>query len=123
FADLMTSVDRPLTGEEQAIVQAEVNRIYNTFTNKVAKGRNMDVSAVDSVGQGRVWTGSQALELGLVDDIGNLDRAIAAAAAKAELKDYSVRYYPTLKDPFASLFTTSKERIKMWVLGEELGEY
>ena len=123
FADLMTSVDRPLTGEEQAIIQAEVNRIYNTFTNKVAKGRNMDVSAVDSVGQGRVWTGSQALELGLVDDIGNLDRAIAAAAAKAELKDYSVRYYPTLKDPFASLFTTSKERIKMWVLGEELGEY
>ncbi|HLT88891.1 MAG TPA: signal peptide peptidase SppA [Sphingobacterium sp.] len=123
FADLMTSVDRPLTEEEKVIIQAEVNRIYNTFTGKVAKGRGMDVSAVDSIGQGRVWTGSQALENGLVDGIGNLDRAIQAAAAKAKLKDYSVWYYPTLKDPFATLFTTSKERIKMWMLDDELGEY
>lgn len=123
FADLMTSVDRPLTGEEQAIIQAEVNRIYNTFTNKVAKGRRLLVSTVDSIGQGRVWTGSQALEIGLVDEIGNLDRAIAAAATKAKLKSYNVRYYPTLKDPFASLFSTSRERIKMWMLDDELGEY
>lgn len=123
FADLMTSLDRPLTEEEKAIIQAEVDRIYNTFTGKVATGRNMEISAVDSIGQGRVWTGSQALEHGLVDGIGNLDRAIQAAAAKAKLKDYSVLYYPTLKDPFAALFSTSKERIKMWMLDEELGEY
>lgn len=123
FADLMTSVDRPLTEEEKAIIQAEVNRIYDTFTTKVAEGRNMDVSAVDSIGQGRVWTGSQALDRGLVDGIGNLDRAIQAAAAKAKLKEYRIMYYPTLKDPFASLLGTSKERIRMWMLGEELGEY
>lgn len=123
FADLMTSVDRPLTEEEKAIIQMEVNRIYDTFTGKVAQGRNMDVSAVDSIGQGRVWTGSQALEHGLIDGIGNLDRAIRAAAAKAELKDYRIMYYPTLKDPFASLLGTSKERIKMWMLDDELGEY
>lgn len=123
FANLMTSVDRPLTEEEKVIIQAEVDRIYNTFTGKVATGRNMDVAAVDSIGQGRVWTGSQALEHGLVDGIGNLDRAIQAAAAKAKLKDYSVMYYPTLKDPFATLFSTSKERIKMWMMDEELGEY
>lgn len=123
FANLMTSLDRPLTEEEKTIIQAEVNRIYNTFTSKVATGRNLDVSAVDSIGQGRVWTGSQALEHGLVDGIGNLDRAIQAAAAKAKLKDYSVKYYPTLKDPFATLFSTSKERIKMWMLDEELGGY
>ncbi|MBD1434771.1 signal peptide peptidase SppA [Sphingobacterium sp. DN00404] len=123
FADLMTSVDRPLTEEEKAIIQAEVNRIYDTFTTKVAEGRNMEVSAVDSIGQGRVWTGSQALDRGLVDGIGNLDRAIQAAAAKAKLKDYRIMYYPTLKDPFASLLGTSKERIRMWMLGEELGEY
>jgi len=123
FADLMTSVDRPLTEEEKAIIQTEVNRIYDTFTGKVAAGRNMEVSAVDSIGQGRVWTGSQALERGLVDGIGNLDRAIRAAAAKAKLKDYRVMYYPTQKDPFATLFNTSKERIKMWMLDDELGEY
>ena len=123
FADLMTSVDRPLTEEEKVIIQAEVNRIYDTFTGKVAAGRNMEVSAVDSIGQGRVWTGSQALENGLIDGIGNLDRAIRAAAAKAKLKDYRVMYYPTQKDPFATLFSTSKERIKMWMLDEELGEY
>src|SRR5690606_6414895 len=92
-------------------------------TGKVAAGRNMEVSAVDSIGQGRVWTGSQALERGLVDGIGNLDRAIRAAAAKAKLKDYRVMYYPTQKDPFATLFNTSKERIKMWMLDDELGEY
>lgn len=123
FADLMTSFDRPLTGEEQAIVQEEVNRIYNTFTGIVAKGRNMEVAEVDSIGQGRVWTGSQALENGLVDGIGDLNRAIQAAAAKAELEDYRVMYYPTIKDPFTSLFSTSKERIKMWMLDDELGVY
>ncbi|PRD55773.1 signal peptide peptidase SppA [Sphingobacterium gobiense] len=123
FADLMTSVDRPLTEEEKVIIQGEVNRIYDTFTGKVAAGRNMEVSTVDSLGQGRVWTGSQALEHRLIDGIGNLDRAIQAAAAKAKLKDYSIRYYPTQKDPFAELFSTSKERIKMWMLDDELGEY
>lgn len=123
FADLMTSVDRPLTEEEKTIIQAEVDRVYNTFTGKVARGRHMDVAAVDSIGQGRVWTGSQALEHGLVDGIGNLDRAIQAAAIKAELKDYRIVDYPTLKDPFVSLLGTSKERIKMWMLEDDLGEY
>jgi len=83
----------------------------------------MDVSAVDSIGQGRVWTGSQALEHGLVDGIGNLDRAIQAAAAKAGLKDYRTVDYPALKDPFVSLLGTSKERIQMWMLDDDLGEY
>lgn len=123
FADLMTAVDRPLTEEEKGVIQAQVDRVYKTFTSKVATGRNMEVSAVDSLGQGRVWTGDQALKHGLVDGIGNLDRAIQAAAAKAKLKDYRVVYYPTLKDPFASLFSTSKERVKMWMLNDELGEY
>ena len=123
FANLMTFGDKALTDEEKAIIQAEVDRVYSTFTNKVAKGRGMETAYVDSIGQGRVWTGDQALEHGLVDGIGNLDRAIQAAAAKAELKDYDVRYYPAVKDPFANLFSTSKERIKMWMLDDELGVY
>lgn len=123
FADLMTSVDRPLTAEEYTIVQAEVNRVYHTFTSKVSTGRKMTVAAVDSIGQGRVWTGQQAVANGLVDGIGGLQRAINSAAAKAKLKTYRTVEYPAVKDPFASILSTSKEKIKMWVIGEELGEY
>lgn len=123
FADLMTSFDKPLTAEETAIIQADVNRVYATFTQKVASGRGMQVSAVDSIGQGRVWTGAQALERGLVDGIGGLDRAIQAAVNKAGLEEYHVRYYPTEKDPFMALFSTSKEQIKAWMLDDELAEY
>lgn len=123
YADLMTSPARPLSMEEQAIIQAEVNRVYNTFTGKVSTGRKMSVSAVDSIGQGRVWTGEQALGNGLVDGIGGLDRAVAAAASKAKLGTYRLVSYPAVKDPFASLLSTSKERIKMWMMADELGEY
>ncbi len=123
YADLMTSPARPLTMEEQAIIQAEVNRVYNTFTTKVSTGRKMSVSAVDSIGQGRVWTGEQALLNGLVDGIGGLDRAVLAAASKAKLDAYKLVSYPAVKDPFASLLSTSKEKIKMWMMADELGEY
>ena len=123
YAGLMSSPDKPLSEEEKAIIQAEVNRIYGTFTGKVAKGRNMAVSAVESIGQGRVWTGNQALQNGLVDGVGDIQRAIKAAAAKAKLENYRLVYYPNAKDPFSSLLGTSKEKIKAWMLGDELGEY
>ncbi|WDF67729.1 signal peptide peptidase SppA [Sphingobacterium oryzagri] len=123
FSDLMSSPDRPLTEEERAIVQGEVNRVYGTFIGKVAQGRKISTQAVDSIGQGRVWTGEQALGNGLVDGIGGIDRAIRAAAAKAKLNDYKVMYYPTVKDPFSSFLGTSKERIKAWVLEDDLGAY
>ncbi|NQD71867.1 signal peptide peptidase SppA [Sphingobacterium shayense] len=123
YADLLASPDRLMTEDERSIIQVEVNRVYNTFLNKVATGRGMDVSQVDSIGQGRVWTGSQAIEMGLVDGIGDVSRAIEAAASKAKLKDYKVAYYPKVKDPFASLFGTSKEKIKMWMLSDELGDF
>lgn len=123
YADLLASPDRLMTEDERSIIQVEVNRVYNTFLNKVATGRGMDISQVDSIGQGRVWTGSQAIEMGLVDGIGDVSRAIEAAASKAKLKDYKVAYYPKVKDPFASLFGTSKEKIKMWMLSDELGDF
>lgn len=123
FADLLTSPDRPLTAEEYSIIQSQVNDIYATFTGLVAKGRKLDVARVDSIGQGRVWTGEQALGIGLVDRIGNIDVAIQAAANKAKLDDYNIVYYPAVKDPFASLLGSSKEKIKAWMLEDELGEY
>lgn len=123
FADLMSSPDRPLSEEERAIIQVEVNRVYQTFMGKVAEGRQMSMQNVDSIGQGRVWTGKQALELGLIDGVGGLQRAVAAAARKANLTEYRIVNYPTIKDPFSSLLGSSKEKIKAWVLEDELAEY
>lgn len=123
FSGLMSSPDKPLTEEERAIIQGDVNRVYNTFIGKVAQGRKLSTNAVDSIGQGRVWTGLQAESHGLVDGIGGIERAISAAAAKAKLKNYKLAYYPTVKDPFSSILGTSKERIKAWMLADELGDY
>ncbi|MGO3805548.1 MAG: signal peptide peptidase SppA [Sphingobacterium sp.] len=123
YADLLASPDRLMTEDERAIIQTEVNRVYGTFMNKVATGRGMEISEVDSIGQGRVWTGRQALDNGLVDGIGNVSRAIEAAASKAYLTDYRIAYYPRVKDPITSLLGTSKEKIKLWMFSEEFGEF
>lgn len=123
FSSLMSNPDKPLSEEERSIIQMEVNRTYSTFMERVANGRKMAVAEVDSIGQGRVWTGKQAHELGLVDAIGNLERAITAAAAKAKLKDYQIIELPEKEEPFASILSSSKDKVKMWLFGEELGEY
>lgn len=123
FSSLMSNPDKPLSAEERSIIQMEVNRTYSTFMERVANGRKMPVAEVDSIGQGRVWTGKQALKLGLVDAIGNLQRAITAAADKAKLKDYQILELPEKEEPFASILSSSKDKVKMWLFGEELGEY
>lgn len=123
FSNLMSDMDRPMTAEERSIVQLEVDRIYNTFMKRVADGRKISVQRVDSIGQGRVWTGNQALELGLVDKIGNVERAVQAAAYKAKLADYAIVELPEKEDPFSSILSTSKEKIKTWLFAEELGDY
>jgi len=122
YADMMTAPDRPLTAEETVIIQAEVNKTYQTFLTRVADGRKLSVAAVDSIAQGRVWTGEQALGLGLVDRIASLDQAIAAAAQKAKIKDYRVLRYPALKEPFSALLETSKEKISVWFAKDYMGE-
>jgi len=123
FADMDVDMDRPLTEEEKGIIQGGVNKIYQVFLSRVAEGRKIDVAQVDSIGQGRVWTGEQAVKLKLVDRIGTLDQAIAAAAKKANIENYRVSEYPRTKDPFASIWSTSKDKIKMWMLEDEMGEY
>lgn len=123
FADADSDPDKPLTAEEKAIYQIEVNRFYDLFMKRVSDGRNISVAQVDSIGQGRVWTGQQALGLGLVDKIGGIDQAIAAAAKKANLETYKISNYPTVDDSFSSILNTSKEKIKMWFIKDEIGEY
>jgi protease-4 len=123
FADMDVDMDRPLSEEEKGIIQGGVNKIYQVFLKRVADGRKIDVAQVDSIGQGRVWTGEQAVKLKLVDRIGTLDQAIAAAAKKANLENYRISEYPRAKDPFESIWSTSKDKIKLWLLEDELGDY
>lgn len=123
FADMDVDMDRPLSEEEKGIIQGGVNKIYQVFLQRVAEGRKIDVAQVDSIGQGRVWTGEQAVKLKLVDRVGTLDQAIAAAAKKAKLEKYRISEYPRMKDPFASIWSTSKDKIKMWMLEDEMGDY
>lgn len=89
---------RKMTPEEAAMMQRSVDTIYSMFKGHVAKARHMNVNDVDSIAQGRVWTGKAALGIGLVDGLGNLDRAIKSAAALAKIKDYEVRTYPEKVD-------------------------
>ncbi len=120
FADL-GNVSRPLNEAEKMILQKEVNRTYNDFTKRVADGRKLSQTYVDSIGQGRVWTGEQALKLKLVDKLGHLDDAIAAAARNAKLKEYKVMNYPEIKDGLMGMFGDSGEKIKTYLIKQELG--
>lgn len=97
------SMFRPLTIKERAIIKKSIEDIYTTFITHVAKGRDMSVEAVDEVGQGRVWSGRDAKELGLVDVLGGLNDAIGIAAEMAGSKDYIVKEYPKQKDPLQQI--------------------
>lgn len=94
---------RKMTPVEMGMMQRGVDSIYALFKRRVAAGRRMQEANVDSIAQGRVWTGSDALAIGLVDGLGDLDRAVKSAAAKAQLKDYEIRTYPERVDKLKSL--------------------
>lgn len=91
-------VFRPLTSYESAVLQASIEEIYDGFISKVAEGRKMTKAYVDSIGQGRVWSGTNAISIGLVDELGGLEDAVAYAAEKAGLSQYKVEVYPKEKD-------------------------
>lgn len=121
FADL-GSINRPLTEGERMILQLEVNKVYETFTQKVADGRKKEQTYINSIGQGRVWSGTEALKIGLVDRLGSIDDAIASAAKKAKLKDYKIVDYPAQVDPFTALFDKSGDKVKAYFVKRELGD-
>ena len=101
-----------------------VEMTYDTFLERVAEGRNMTKDEVNEVAQGRVWSGVNALELGLVDELGNLDDAVAAAAEMAGLESHGIRKYPRYKSDFERLmedFGSAKLKIGESLIKEELG--
>jgi len=121
YADL-GDVSRPLTPEEQAILQNEVNRGYDDFTKAVADGRHKTQAYINSIGQGRVWTGEQAVGLGLVDRLGNINDAITSAAKKARIKKYQVVSYPEQKSIFNKMGQNFSVQMRTNALKSELGE-
>ena len=121
FADL-GSVNRPLTQEEYDIIQKGVVDIYNTFTSKVAEGRDMSQENVDDIGQGRVWSGSNAMDINLIDEYGGLEAAVAGAAELAELEDYRIYELPEQKDPFQELLEQLEEDMQTSWMKHQLGD-
>ena len=122
FADLGTPL-RPLTPMETDIIQNGVNEIYLDFITKVAEGRGMKVADVDSIGQGRVWSGEDALEIGLVDKLGGINDAIQIAANMASIENYRVVEYPAQKDPMQQILEGITGKGEEVFLKHRLGQY
>lgn len=120
YAD-MGSFFRPLTAQEKDMIQFEIEEIYQTFITHVAEGRNMTKEKVDEIGQGRVWSGANAMEIGLIDEFGGLDKAIEIAAKAANLEKYRVVDLPKLKDPFQQLMEDFSGNVRTSILKNELG--
>ena len=101
---------------ERALMQNMIERGYDLFTRRCAEGRHMSQDSIKAIGEGRVWLGQDAVRLGLVDDLGNINDAIAKAAQLAELDDYALVYYPKPVDPFEEfmkMFDNSTDEEKM----------
>ena len=115
------SATRSLTITEQRFLQAGVDSVYFTFTSRVATGRQKSVAYIDSIAQGRVWTGADAIKVGLVDKIGTLNDALASAAKMAKLKGYSIKSYPESRSFIEEFFEGYKNEVKTKVIQQEIG--
>ena len=103
------SLYKPLTPYQMTMMQKHVTDTYDNFITLVSETRGLRKTFVDSIGQGRVWSGTDALEIGLVDELGGIDKAIAYAADKAGLTSYSIKEFPKQEDPFENLFKTETQ--------------
>ncbi|MEY3367332.1 MAG: hypothetical protein RI973_487 [Bacteroidota bacterium] len=118
-----------LSAKEQEVLQQSTDEIYEIFLERVAEGRKMSRDSVHAVARGRIWTGEKAREIGLVDEIGDLELAIQKAASLAGLEEYKVQEYPYQKEPiqeFLEELTGQKKDddvIRQQLLRREMGDY
>ena len=119
------TITQPLTEFQYSKLQEMIVKTYDDFTKRVAEGRGLTQSYVDSIGQGRVWAGADAIGLGLVDQLGDLEDAIAYAAQKADLgDDYKVTEWPKQKDFFTRFMESRSEKDKIDIaMKQKLGVY
>jgi protease-4 len=120
-------VTNGMNSEEQAMMQAMIERGYDLFTRRCADGRKMTQDDIKKIAEGRVWLGKDALGIGLVDSLGNINDAIAKAAELAGIESYDINYYPEVKDPMDELLKmisgtpTDEEKLiaKLKILAKE----
>ncbi len=120
YADMGTG-DRPLTETEKHFFQTMTDSVYHTFKSRVSNGRKRDMIYVDSIAQGRVWTGSRGVAIGLVDRIGTMQDAVDCAARMAKLKEYRTKEYPEKKSFIEQLMSNYKKSVKKDLIKEEIG--
>jgi protease-4 len=118
----MMTVTKPLSPSQRNYIQNAIDTIYSQFKTRVASGRNKSMQFVDSIAQGRVWSGTRAVELGLVDHLGGIEDAIAAAAKEAKITSYRLKEYPGKQTFFEMLFGDDSESKKETLIKNELGE-
>lgn len=117
------SVMKPLSPYQHEFIQKGVEKIYDTFIGHVSEGRRLTKAQVDSIGQGRVWSGTDAKDIGLVDLFGNLDDAVELAASMAKISDYRVITLPAQIDPFAKLLGKFGGSSTDALITQNFGEY
>ena len=122
FAD-MGNMTRSFNDAEKAAMQNYINNGYKLFVQRCAQGRGMSVEAIEKIAEGRVWTGSMAKELGLVDELGGLDKALEIAAQKAGVENYSVLNYPEMDNVLSTLLNEEKKDYIESQMAETLDEY
>lgn len=121
YSDL-GDMSRPMNDGEKALMQGYVERGYQTFISRCAEGRGMTTEAIDKIGQGRVWTGEQAKEIGLVDELGGIELAVSTAAGLANLDSYSVTHVSGNKDFLQELIEKQLGTVKMSIVKSFLGD-
>jgi protease IV len=119
------SLYRPTSEMEAAYIQKGVEQVYSTFTKRVAEGRGISQADVDSIGQGRVWSGADAIGIKLVDALGGINDAIKYAVTKGNLKEgeYELLQLPKQKDALKDLFKDKKDEEEVKVLQQRLGVF
>ena len=113
---------RPMTDDEKALIQGYIERGYDTFLTRCSEGRGVSKADIDSIGQGRVWTGEQALKIGLVDELGGIERAVELAGELAEIYNYNIMEVSTDHDFLKELLEKQIEVVKQSVVKDMLGD-
>ncbi len=113
---------RPMTNDEKALIQGYIERGYDTFLTRCAEGRGMSKADIDSIGQGRVWTGEQALKIGLVDELGGIERAVELASELAEIYNYNIMEVSTSHDFLKEFLEKQIEVVKQSMVKDMLGD-
>ena len=121
YADLGTFT-RPLTAAEKAILQKRVEKVYEVFLTRVANGRKKSNAAIDSIAQGRVWSGTDALRIGLVDALGDINMAVKIAARMAKVERYTILSLPEQKKyPLTRFMSDVSEETEAMIMKHQLG--